>query len=139
MLNKNSWIENILAMVTLGLLCGWYFVLLLFVYPLVIFWIFYYKSITAASIMALFILLAVIPLDHKPKKWFTSCFIWRIWQNYFDFSIDCSNCSLEDGKRYLFLDFPHGIFPMAQFLCANKMDEISPGGCVCGTGNCDFD
>ena len=136
--NLNNSFENAIAMVSLGLLCGWYHLLLMVIYPTLIFFIFVYRSVIAAGIMCTFIFLSIIPLDHKPKKWFTSLFIWRLWRNYFDFEIDIQNSEIRDGQKYMFCDFPHGVFPMGQFLCASVMEEMYPNhktdGVFCGTG-----
>ena len=34
----------------------------------------------------------------------------------------------------MFFEFPHGIFPMGQFLSASLIPELTPGHMICGTG-----
>jgi 2-acylglycerol O-acyltransferase 2 len=37
-------------------------------------------------------------------------------------------------SKLVFFEFPHGIFPMGQFLSASLIRDITPGTMICGTG-----
>lgn len=131
---KNTTLEHIIATVTLGLLCGWYFFLLLFLYPVLIYYIFMHRSLIAGTLMVLFITLSVIPLKHKPWEAFMYSGWFRICRNYFGFTYDVSSVAMKDGQKYLYCEFPHAIFPMGQFLSASLIKDAFPGHMICGTG-----
>jgi 2-acylglycerol O-acyltransferase 2 len=38
------------------------------------------------------------------------------------------------GQKTIFFEFPHGIFPMGQFLSASLIEELVPGQMICGLG-----
>lgn len=119
--------------VTLGLLVGWYYILLLS-WPVLLYLAYRGSSIAVALIIAL-ITLSLIPLSHKPWKAFMNSWIFALWREYFDFSYDVSRTHFNFAeKKYMFLEFPHGIFPMGQFLSASVIDDICPGQMICGTG-----
>lgn len=124
------------AYVTLGLLCGWYFLMLLLI-PLLVIGMLYFRSTFAGCIFALLFGLTIAPLNHNPWVGFMNCWIWDIWREYFGMTYD--NSSISDGKfkenqKYMFFEFPHGIFPMGQFLSASLIKELTPGHMICGTG-----
>jgi diacylglycerol O-acyltransferase 2, plant len=131
--------KHVFAYVTLGLLCGWYYFIMV-LYPTLIY--FSWKgSIIARSIFALFMIMTFIPLKFKVWDGFMYCWIWDIWREYFDFTGDWSALSEHMKKKekaglptkYMFFEFPHGIFPMGQFLSASLIKEITPGRMICGT------
>ena len=127
--------RHAVAYVTLGLLCGWYF-FLLFLYPVLIYWA-YHGSVVAGTVLAIFVALTVAPLRHEPEEWFMYSWIFGVWREYFGYTFDCESVhhgKLDVKKRYMFLEFPHGVFPMGQFLSASLVDDISPGQMICGTG-----
>ena len=74
----------IFASITLGLLCGWYYFLLI-LFPTLIYLSCQGSSI-AASIFAVFILLSVTPLTYEPWEPFMYSWIFKLWRDYFDFS-----------------------------------------------------
>lgn len=127
--------RHLFAIVTLGLLCGWYYFILL-LYPILA--IFALRgSMIALVVLLTFISLSVIPLQYKPWPAFMSCWIWSVWREYFDiqYSIDSiANGKLNRDKRYMFFEFPHGIFPMGQFLSSSMLDVLTDGWMVKGTG-----
>lgn len=132
--------KHAFAYVTLGLLCGWYY-LILVLYPLLLI-LTVRGSYVAGAIFLLFLVLTFIPLKFKTWEGFMYCWIWDIWREYFDFTGDWEsvtnhqNKQAKDGKtpKYVFFEFPHGIFPMGQFLSASLIKDITPGKMICGTG-----
>lgn len=127
--------KHAIAYVTLGLLCGWYYFILL-LYPILL--IFAARgSYLAGTIFLAFITLSLVPIKHEAWEGFMYCWIWDIWREYFGMTMDIESIKgnkLKKGKRYMFFEFPHGIFPMGQFLSASLIREITPGTLVCGTG-----
>jgi 2-acylglycerol O-acyltransferase 2 len=126
------WKEAI-AYVTLGLLCGWYYFILL-LYPTLIVLAFR-GSYIAGAIFAFFILLTYWPLKYQAWEGFMYSYIWDIWREYFDFQYDDSSIkNRKEGERYIFFEFPHGVFPMGEFVSASVIREITPGKMICGSG-----
>ena len=83
----------------------------------------------------LLITLSLIPLPTKPWLEFQYCWIWNIWLDYFDFTFDNSSlANIDNEKKHMVFEFPHGIFPMGQFIGAAKVDKIVPGKQICGIG-----
>lgn len=63
--------------------------------------------------------------------------IFRWWCEYFDVTYDNSTIAgdkLVKGKKYMFFEFPHGVFPVGQFLSASLIADLTPGHMICGTG-----
>lgn len=126
--------------VTLGLLCGWYF-LILFLYPTLLY-LAWCGSYIAGGIFLLFMILTFIPLKFKHWEGFMYCWIWDAWKEYFDFTANWDTVTeklKKDEKnkktsKLAFLEFPHGIFPMGQFLSASSIRDITPNQMICGTG-----
>lgn len=132
--------KHAIAYVTLGLLCGWYyFVLLLFPVLLILA---VRGSYVAGAIFVGLIGLSVIPLKFNVWEGFMYSWIWAIWREYFGFSGDWDSLTEQLAKdkktgkksKFVFFEFPHGIFPMGQFLSASLIKDITPGTMICGTG-----
>ena len=122
-----SFLPHAFAYVTLGLLCGWYYFLLL-LFPTLIYFI-CYGSYIAGTILAIFIILSITPLSHEPWEPFMYSWLFRVWRDYFDFSYDCD--TIQHGRmladqRYMFFEFPHGgkvitlCFLIAWHFCITK-------------------
>ncbi len=126
--------RHILAYVTLGLLCGWYYVIFT-LYPALI-TLAWRGSIVAGTIFAIFMGLTFMPLKFKHWDGFMYSYLFDVWREYFNYTYDNSEVKdkLDPNKRFIFFEFPHGIFPMGQFLSASLIREITPGKMVCGTG-----
>ncbi len=126
--------KHAIAYITLGLLCGWYYFIIL-LYPTLIFSAFQ-GSYLAGSIFAIFIALTISPLKFKPWQPFLNTRIWAIWREYFDFTFDDETLkkNFKHEQKYFFFEFPHGVFPMGQFVSASVIDQITPGKFICGTG-----
>jgi len=131
-----GFMKHLFCYITLGLLCGWYFFILLIV-PLLSYLAFY-GSWIARGILTALIILTVLPLDHEPKISFIKSFLFKYWCEYFEVTYDNTTISgenaLKQGEKYLFLEFPHGIFPMGQVLSLYKVDEAIPNQMICGIG-----
>jgi len=131
--------KHAFAYVTLGLLCGWYqFILIL--YPTLIGLTIMGYHI-AGAILLVFLILQFIPLKYEVWEDFMYCWIWGVWREYFDFQGDWSTLTEHmavkkkagETPKYVFFEFPHGIFPMGQFLSASLIKDITPGTMVSGT------
>ena len=84
--------------------------------------------------MAVLVALVLIPLDHRPNTTFMYSSGWKPLRDYFSFEVDVSSMKFEGDEKYIFFEFPHGIFPMGQFLSASLIEEMFPGKMICGLG-----
>jgi hypothetical protein len=122
-------LEHIFAYVSLGLLTGCihlYFALL----PIVIYFI-YRGSRLAMACLAVYIILSLHPLSHKPWPAFVHSELFKVWHRYFAYSWQVY-AKLEKGKKYFFLEFPHAIFPMGQVLSAAVVKTAFPDDTIMG-------
>jgi hypothetical protein len=130
-----TFFRHTFAYVTLGLLCGWYHILLVLYPTLVV--LMFRRSIVAGVIFAALIVLTYAPL---PKTWWDGLmysYLFDVWREYFDFTYDASSIAgkMEDkSRRFCFFEFPHSIFPVGQLVSASVVREITPGRMICGTG-----
>lgn len=129
-------VKHVFCFITLGLLCGWYFFLIIFIPALL--YASFHGYIIAQFTLLLLIILTVTPLKHDPWLPFMNSWIFDWWCDYFDLTFDNSSISGENklipSQRYILYEFPHGIFPIGQFLSAHYIDKITPGDMICGTG-----
>ena len=65
-LPKMNLFRHMVAYITLGLLCGWYYFLLI-LYPTMIYLAYFHRSFVAGGVLALFIALTFTPLQHEPQ------------------------------------------------------------------------
>jgi hypothetical protein len=101
--------QHAFAYVTLGLLCGWYYFLLILL-PVLIY-VSIKGSYIAGFILASLITLSFTPLTHEPWEPFMYSWLFKVWREYFDFSYDCDTIQhgrLKVEERYMFFEFPHG-------------------------------
>lgn len=82
-------------------------------------------------IVVLFLILAVHPIGRKPWPAFCDSWLLKLWQKYFGYTWEI-HPTLEKGKKYLFLEFPHGVFPMGQLLSAEVAKKVFPDDVICG-------
>lgn len=102
-------LQHAFAYVTLGLLCGWYYFLLL-LFPILMY-LSYKGSYSAGFVLASLIVLSFTPLQHEPWEPFMYSWLFKVWRAYFDFSYDCYSIQhgrLKVDERYMFFEFPHG-------------------------------
>ncbi len=126
-----SW-KGAFAYITLGLLCGsYYFVVILYCLLIILMWS---GSVLAGVVFLLLIMLSIIPVEYRPWAAFRYGFHFDIWREYFDFTMEITSLTKRKGERYMFLTFPHGIYPMGQLLGATMVREITPGHDIQGTG-----
>jgi hypothetical protein len=80
---KMNPIKELFAMITLGLICGWYY----FCFILVPFFLYFTwcGSYIAIAGLTMFFVLTVVPLNFEPWREFMYSWPWRIWLEYFDY------------------------------------------------------
>jgi 1-acyl-sn-glycerol-3-phosphate acyltransferase len=128
-----SFFRHAFAYATLGLLCGWYHILIILYPTLIIMTL--RGSIIAGIIFAAFIALTYVPL---PTTWWEELmhgYMYSTWREYFDFSFDIESVvgKLDPKKKYCFFEFPHSIFPVGQIISACVIKHIDPNRMICGT------
>ena len=146
-LKPMSFFREFAACFTLMLLCGSYYILLI-LFPALI-----YFSITTTSYTSYSCILALTyliyktfcKLDHTPQvSFWRTHWIWDLWNEYFDFTFDCSSCNKlltnqkqidNPSKKYIFFEFPHGVFPMGQLISVSRIHEMFDSNIIItGTG-----
>lgn len=85
----------------------------------------------ATAILAILFTLTVAPISHDPWEAYMYSWIFVVWRKYFSYEFE-NLCKMEKGKKYIFFEFPHGIFPMGQFLSSSLIPDTFPGEMVCG-------
>jgi 1-acyl-sn-glycerol-3-phosphate acyltransferase len=115
-----------LAMASLGLLCSlFYLITALFLVSL-------YQIIWNRSGVALAILICVFASSYYPSQILWQQFIdlplWKLWCEYFSFTCIVKRKGCFDPKgHYMFIEFPHGVFPLGFMLSATLVQHIMPG------------
>jgi hypothetical protein len=137
-----SFVRHAIAFVTLGLLCGWYYFLLLLLTVLIALLSLsnqiYVRALSVIIMLAIMVV-TILPIKFPQRcDWFINHWIFDIWHEYFGFTSDCTKFTAHfkqhPSARYMFAEFPHGIFPMGQFLSASMIKTITPGQMIHGTG-----
>jgi hypothetical protein len=124
--------EHLFCIITLFLISGGLYHLLMIGFPVLLYYIFFQRSYIAGTILAIIIGAGVAPLDHRPSPAFLKMWCWRAWRRYFGITYDVSSVDLSKGM-HTFYEFPHGIFPMGQFISAGMVEEMFGRHVVCGT------
>ncbi|WIA23591.1 hypothetical protein OEZ85_000302 [Tetradesmus obliquus] len=116
--HKQSFISWAVAVTTLTIYTGWMHVLI---------------GLMLASFFSrtcLYVLLAVWAttfLPAKPVLWNAFCRSWifQTWREYFQFSY-LNESTLDPAKNYIFVEFPHGVFPMSELVAGTLCQAIWP-------------
>jgi 2-acylglycerol O-acyltransferase 2 len=126
--------SELFCIITLGLLVGWYYLLMIAI-P-ILFYYSYHGNIIAITLQILLAILSTVPLSYTPWKEFMNSWVFALWREYFAFTYDVSHSKFDfqSKQQYMCLEFPHGIFPMGQFISASIIDKAFPGQMICGTG-----
>uniref|UniRef100_A0A6V1SPI9 Acyltransferase n=1 Tax=Heterosigma akashiwo TaxID=2829 RepID=A0A6V1SPI9_HETAK len=124
--------EHVFAAFTLGLLCGWAYVLIA-LYAWLSYKVLAHQDVVAGTVLATIISMGYWPADHTPWESFLRSWVFRVWRKYFDWEMKIT-VPLDPKRKYLFAEFPHGIFPMGSVLSASVVQEFFPGQKICGMG-----
>eukprot|EP00904_Undaria_pinnatifida_P006762 jgi/Undpi1/3215/HiC_scaffold_15.g06589.m1 len=124
---KQGFWESALAMATLGLVCGWCYMLviltgLLIVHALV------YKCIYTLGAVVYLLSNFMWPVDNScfPREKFVNCWLFGVWRRYFRWQCVIEE-QLDPNKRYMFAEMPHGIMPVGQFISCSIVRQAFPG------------
>ena len=129
------WYEELFCILSLGFLAGGCYYFYLIFCPLLIYLSLRYHSPAAILISILLITLAYSKLEFSPNKRFLTSWIFRLWREYFKFEYDMTRSKFEfKDRKYVFLQFPHGVSPIGQFLACSIYQQALAGEMVCGIG-----
>ena len=72
-------------------------------------------------------LMATLWLPPRPVLWkaFNRCWVFKTWREYFKFSY-LNEAVLAPEKKYIFVEFPHGVFPMSELIAGSLCQAIWP-------------
>jgi hypothetical protein len=125
-LRPMSMLSHCVAYISLFLLVSWYHIMC-FSIPILVIGSLYYKSLCAQVTFLILAILVFLPLEYNQKPALMNSWIFRLWRDYFSFTYDSSGTPvLKDDVKYMFLEFPHGIFPMGTVLSASVIHDIYP-------------
>ncbi|KAG2429040.1 hypothetical protein HXX76_011282 [Chlamydomonas incerta] len=84
----------------------------------------YWSRICRYIVLAL---LGTLALPCKPVLWpaFNKLWIFKTWRHYFHYSFLIEE-PLDPNKRYVFVEFPHGAFPIAPIVAGTLMQTLFP-------------
>lgn len=124
------------AYVSLGLLCGWYYFLFFALFPSMYFllkgsWL---TSSISIMFMTTMVVFDLVPIKHVHNNFFLKHWIWNVWIEYFEMTFDVESTHDMKKKKCIYLEFPHGIFPVGQFVSASFVYNQYPDVKICGTG-----
>ncbi|GLC45911.1 hypothetical protein PLESTF_000711500 [Pleodorina starrii] len=117
---RQGLLSRAVAMATLFVYTGWMHVLL----ALLVLALCRYTW----AILVLSALYTTLLLPPKPVLWGPFCRSWvfKTWREYFTFSYLFEEV-LDPNKKYIFAEFPHGVFPMGPLLGATECQLMFPG------------
>ncbi|CAM9598235.1 unnamed protein product [Phaeothamnion confervicola] len=124
---RQGWLESAFCIVTLGLVCGMFYIII----PVQVFLILHalvHRSVCTGTLAALLFSSMWWPLDNRfPWPAFSQCYLFRAWRRYF--AMECIVTeALEPGRRYMLAESPHGIVPLGQqLLSATVCQHTYPG------------
>lgn len=101
-----------------------------------------YKFISTISLCWGLVLLLVTLLGTFPRRihvWpsYIHSSLWSHWRQYFSFEM-LQQGELKPEQKYLFTEFPHGVFPMGQWLSQSISELIAPGNRYCKGAGADI-
>ncbi|GFR52112.1 hypothetical protein Agub_g14625 [Astrephomene gubernaculifera] len=115
---KQNVFVTMLAAVTLSLYVGFlnYFVILLIL-----------SFFSRTALYVVLALLGTLLLPCKPVLWpaFNKLWLFKTWRHYFHYSFLIEE-HLDPNKRYIFVEFPHGAFPIAPIVAGTLMQTLFP-------------
>ena len=130
--NRLSVLEEAIACVCLGFLCGFYYIMLIFI-PVIVF-LCAKRNMVGIAILVILLTLSFSPLSFKPNQTFINSSLFKIFRKYFNFKW-LNDLVMEPGQTYVFLEFPHSVFPLGNFISASVISDCFPSSeYICGVG-----
>eukprot|EP00877_Chromochloris_zofingiensis_P007037 jgi/Chrzof1/2587/Cz11g21100.t1_DGAT2B[v5.2] len=117
--SRQNFLVETFAVLTMAIYLGWIHVL-----TALLVWAFWNKwiAVLLAGIWA------TVFLPAEPLLWepFLSNPVLVAWRRYFRFSAICET-KVDLRKKYVFAEYPHGVFPMSQLVAISLTDMAWPG------------
>lgn len=122
---QQTWIESILTTASFLLFFG-----TLALCPILVFFAVFH-AVVYHSILAIFSLLFLFTLSLFPRRihtwpWFIRLPVWDMWRTYFNQTY-IKTAEVPGGPRYIFAEWPHGVFMMGQWLGQSAHDAVFEG------------
>jgi 1-acyl-sn-glycerol-3-phosphate acyltransferase len=117
---KMSFVSEAIAVTTLFMLTGWFYVMP----ALVAFWLYHiavHRSVAAGTCLAVLVSSAFWPtrgysIDFCRHRLFS---YWRDYFSFFKYVLE----DIETEKNYMWVEYPHAVFPMGTLLGGTYFDE----------------
>jgi 2-acylglycerol O-acyltransferase 2 len=124
--SRQGWLSYVVAIVTLGALVGWFYTIAAIVLVCV------YNALVHQSLVAVALLVVLFSSTYWPSQilWqdFIDSPIWKTWCEYFSFTVmQKKGQGVSPDKHYIFVEFPHGVFPLGFMLSATIVQQVLTG------------
>ncbi|PNH06113.1 Diacylglycerol O-acyltransferase 2 [Tetrabaena socialis] len=115
---KQNPLVTLLAGITLSIYCGfmnYYFLLIIAAF------------FSRTALYVVIALLSTLAIPARPVLWpaFNRLWIFKTWRHYFHYSFLVEE-PLDPEKRYIFVEFPHGAFPIGPIVAGTLMQTLYP-------------
>lgn len=118
-------ISDIFAAMTLGLIAGWYYILVA-LFPILAYAALVYRSALAALVLAVLVVDAVMPysLPGLAPNGFTRSWVFEAWRAYFGWETVMEE-PFDPAEKYVLAEFPHALYPVGQLLSYGIIEDLS--------------
>ncbi|KAG8466848.1 hypothetical protein KFE25_008227 [Diacronema lutheri] len=122
---SRGFVSDVFAAVTLGLIAGWYYILVC-LFPILAYAACVHRSASAAVALAMLVADACLP--YAPPALAPNAFgrswVFDAWRAYFGWEMVVEQ-PLDPSQRYLLAEFPHALYPIGQLLSYGVIEHIS--------------
>lgn len=122
---EQGWLSYMVALVTLAMLVGWFYVIAFIVLVCI------YATLVHQSLVAVALLIVLFSSTYWPSQilWqeFIDLPIWKTWCEYFSFTVMQKGKGVSPDRHYIFVEFPHGVFPLGFMLSATIVQKVLTG------------
>lgn len=122
---EQGWLSYVVAIVTLAMLVGWFYVIAVIVLVCI------YATLVHQSLVAVALLVVLFSSTYWPSQilWqeFIDLPIWKTWCEYFSFTVMQKGKGVSPDRHYIFVEFPHGVFPLGFMLSATIVQKVLTG------------
>lgn len=114
---QNAFVR-VIAQITLAIYTGWFNILVALMVGAI------FSRICLYICIGLF---STLLLPCKPVLWpaFNKLWIFKTWRHYFHYSMTVEE-NLDHSKRYVFVEFPHGAFPIGAIVAGTLLQSLFP-------------
>ncbi|KAI8473144.1 MAG: diacylglycerol acyltransferase-domain-containing protein [Monoraphidium minutum] len=115
---KQGWFNWVVAVGTMTIYTGWMHILILLTLGC---------FFSRTCLMVWVAIMSTLLLPPKPVLWtaFCQCWAFKTWREYFNFSY-LNETLLDNKKTFIFVEFPHGVYPMSELIAGTLCQAIWP-------------